>query len=72
MYQRALAGYERALGPDHTSTLDSRHCLATLYCEQNKLDQAESIHQQLLVGYEAALGDESLDHDISPQLRPAV
>ncbi|KAH1419519.1 hypothetical protein KXX32_008710, partial [Aspergillus fumigatus] len=31
MYQRALAGKEEALGPDHTSTLNTVHNLGTLY-----------------------------------------
>lgn len=31
MYQRALAGYEKALGPNHTSTLDTVNNLGVLY-----------------------------------------
>lgn len=31
MYQRALAGREKALGPDHTSTLDTVNNLGLLY-----------------------------------------
>ncbi|OQE94229.1 hypothetical protein PENNAL_c0004G02119, partial [Penicillium nalgiovense] len=41
MYQRALAGYENALGADHTSTLDTVNNLGVLYVAQGKLDQAE-------------------------------
>ncbi|OQD63331.1 hypothetical protein PENPOL_c009G08122 [Penicillium polonicum] len=31
IYQRALAGKEKALGPDHTSTLNTVHNLGLLY-----------------------------------------
>ena len=31
MYRRALDGYEKALGPDHTSTLDTVNNLGNLY-----------------------------------------
>jgi hypothetical protein len=41
MYQRALAGCEKALGPDHTSTLDTVNNLGILYCAQGKLAEAE-------------------------------
>jgi hypothetical protein len=44
MYQRALAGWEKALGPDHTSTLDTVHNLGNLYRDQGKL-QAEPVPQ---------------------------
>jgi hypothetical protein len=37
MYQRALAGYEKALGPDHTSTLYTFHNLGNLYSAQGQL-----------------------------------
>ncbi|KAJ5899180.1 hypothetical protein N7495_003924 [Penicillium taxi] len=56
MYQRALAGYEKALGPDHTSTLDSVHCFGILYWNQGKLKEAEEMYQRALAGYEKALG----------------
>ena len=38
MYQRALQGYEKAWGPDHTSTLDTVNNLGLLYYSQGKLD----------------------------------
>ena len=31
MYRRALQGYEKARGPDHTSTLDNVNNLGLLY-----------------------------------------
>jgi tetratricopeptide (TPR) repeat protein len=39
MYQRALAGYEKALGPDHTSTLNKVNNLGNLYSDQGKKRQ---------------------------------
>ncbi|KAL3489586.1 P-loop containing nucleoside triphosphate hydrolase protein [Aspergillus germanicus] len=56
MYQRALAGREKALGPDHTSTLDSVNSLGILYRSQGKLKEAEEMYQRALAGYEKALG----------------
>ncbi|KAJ5893859.1 hypothetical protein N7495_005550 [Penicillium taxi] len=56
MYQRALAGKEKALGPDHTSTLDTVNNLGNLYRDQGKLKEAEEMYQRALAGYEKALG----------------
>ncbi|KAJ5684067.1 uncharacterized protein N7477_000412 [Penicillium maclennaniae] len=56
MYQRAFAGKEKALGPDHMSTLDTVNNLGLLYFNQGKLKEAEEMYQRALVGYEKALG----------------
>ncbi|KAH0535996.1 hypothetical protein FGG08_007113 [Glutinoglossum americanum] len=56
MYQRALAGCEKALGPEHTSTLDTTNSLGILYWNQGKLAEAEAMYQRALAGYEKALG----------------
>ncbi|GFF61344.1 putative Pfs, NB-ARC and TPR domain protein (JCVI) [Aspergillus udagawae] len=56
MYQRALAGYEKALGPEHTSTLDTVNNIGSLYQIQGKLKEAEEMYQRVLAGYEKALG----------------
>ena len=56
MYQRALAGTEKALGPDHTSTLYTVNNLGVLYRNQGKLAEAEEMHQRALAGKEKALG----------------
>jgi tetratricopeptide (TPR) repeat protein len=56
MWQQALQGYEKALGPDHTSTLNSLYCLAIVRKNQGKLDEAEKICQRALQGCEKALG----------------
>ncbi|KAI9823351.1 MAG: hypothetical protein M1819_001359 [Sarea resinae] len=47
MYQRALQGYERALGAEHTSTLDTVNNLGLLYTDQDKLGKAEQMYQQI-------------------------
>ena len=41
MYQRALEGYEKAWGPEHTSTLDTVNNLGILYKNQGKMAEAE-------------------------------
>ncbi|KAL2782503.1 hypothetical protein BJX66DRAFT_331145 [Aspergillus keveii] len=56
MYQQALAGYEKALGPDHTSTLQTVNNLGVLYSGQDKLKEAEEMYQRALTGHEKALG----------------
>jgi tetratricopeptide (TPR) repeat protein len=56
MYQRALAGYEKALGPDHTSTLNTVNGLGNLYRDQGKMVEAEEMYQRALAGCEKALG----------------
>ncbi|KAL4861747.1 hypothetical protein BDV12DRAFT_179827, partial [Aspergillus spectabilis] len=54
MYQRALAGYKMALGPDHTSTLHIVNNLGLLYRDQGKLKEAEEIYQRAVIGREKA------------------
>ena len=56
MYVRALQGYEKALGPDHTSTLHTVNNLGLLYSDQGKLAEAEKMYVRALQGYEKALG----------------
>jgi tetratricopeptide (TPR) repeat protein len=56
MYCIALDGYERALGPDHLSTLDIAASLGNVYRVQGRLDEAEQMYQRALAGYEKALG----------------
>ena len=46
MYRRALAGKEKALGPDHTSTLNTVRNLGILYRNQGKLAEAETMYQR--------------------------
>jgi Tfp pilus assembly protein PilF len=63
MYQRALAGKEKALGPDHLSTLNTVNNLGLLYSHQGKPKEAEEIYQRALTGKEKALGpDHSKTH----------
>ena len=56
MYRRALAGYEKAWGPDHTSTLDTVNNLGNLYKNQGKLVEAEEMYRRALAGKEKAWG----------------
>ncbi|KAL4860407.1 hypothetical protein BDV12DRAFT_181626 [Aspergillus spectabilis] len=56
MYDQALAGYEKVLGPDHTSTLDTVHNLGLLYSDHGELKEAEEMYQRALIGYERVLG----------------
>lgn len=56
MYMRALAGTEKALGRDHTSTLRTVNNLGLLYADQGKLVEAEEMFMRALRGYERTLG----------------
>jgi uncharacterized protein HemY len=56
MYKRALQGYEKAWGPEHTSTLDTVNNLGLLYADQGKLVEAEQMYQRALQGFEKAWG----------------
>jgi Tfp pilus assembly protein PilF len=60
MFQRALKGFEKALGPDHTLTLDTVHNLGVLYADQGKLDKAEEMYQRALKGFEKALDPDNM------------
>ncbi len=56
MYMLTLAGYEKALGADHPSTLDTVNNLGLLYADRGKLDEAEKMYQRALAGKEKSLG----------------
>ena len=56
IFVRALARKEKALGPDHTSTLLTVNNLGMLYRDQGKLAEAEQVYVRALAGYEKALG----------------
>jgi hypothetical protein len=43
MFRRTLLG-EKALGPKHTSTLDTVNNLGILFAEQGKLAEAEAMY----------------------------
>jgi tetratricopeptide (TPR) repeat protein len=58
MYERALRGKEKALGAEHTSTLDTVNNLGLLYTDQGKLALAEQMYERALRGKEKALGAE--------------
>jgi tetratricopeptide (TPR) repeat protein len=74
MYDRALAGREKILGPHHTSTLDTVRNLGNLYCDQGKLDAAEQMYDRALTGYEKVHGPDhtstlSAVHDLGDLYR---
>ncbi len=66
MYVHALAGYETALRPEHTSTLRTVLCLGNLYKHQGKLREAEDMYMRALAGYEKAFGSEN-GHTVAAQ-----
>ncbi len=46
MYQQGLAEKEKALGPEHASTLDTVNSLGSLYRDQGKLRAAEQMYDR--------------------------
>ena len=55
MYLRALAGYEKAWGSEHT-TLHTVNNLGLLYWDQGKMKQAEDMYLRALAGKKKAWG----------------
>ena len=70
MYIQALQGTEEALGPKHTSTLDTVNNLGALYKNQGKLAEAEAMCiwalQGLLNGLDATGGNFSIRNQSQP------
>ncbi|KAH7628858.1 hypothetical protein B0T09DRAFT_267498 [Sordaria sp. MPI-SDFR-AT-0083] len=60
MYQLALKGKEKALGPDHMSTLDTVNNLGILYSDQGRLKEVETMYQRALEGREKAVGPDHM------------
>ncbi|KAL6714253.1 hypothetical protein ACLMJK_007676 [Lecanora helva] len=60
MYERALDGKEKVLGPEHTSTLQTVNNLGNLYADQGKLAEAEKMYERALDGKEKVLGPEHI------------
>ena len=60
-YQRALDGYEKTLGKDHSSTLRTVNNMAIVFRGQGDHDKALVWHQRALYGYEKTLGKDHLD-----------
>jgi tetratricopeptide (TPR) repeat protein len=54
MYMRALEGYEKAWGAEHTSTLTMVNNLGNLYANQDKMVEAEEMYMRALEGYKKA------------------
>jgi len=58
IYNRALAGFEKALGLEHTSTLITINNIGILYKKQDRLKDAEIMYNRALASFEKALGPE--------------
>ena len=56
MYNRALQGSEKALGPKHILTLSTVNNLGNLYVDQSRLAEAEAMYNRALQGLEEVLG----------------
>jgi tetratricopeptide (TPR) repeat protein len=57
--------HERALGPDHPDTLNSRNNLAIAYGAAGRLDEAITLHERTLATRERVLGPDHPDTLIS-------
>jgi hypothetical protein len=58
MFMRALRGFEKARGAEHTSTLETIHNLGNLYKSQGKMAEAEEMYLRALRGKEKVWGSE--------------
>ncbi len=62
LHKRALAIFEKALGPKHPDVAQSLNNLAGLYrAQEGKYGEAEPLYQQALANREKALGPEHPD-----------
>ena len=63
MFQRALQGYEKALGHERVNTyipaLNTTENFAMLYMEIDRADKAADMYSRALYGLEAVLGRSS-------------
>ena len=50
MFRRALEGYEKAWGPQHTLTLRAVNNLAQIHRDQDKMQEAEAMFRPVLEG----------------------
>lgn len=57
IYEHALQGKEKALGPDHPSTLITTNNLGNLYRDQGRIQEAETLYRRALQGYEKAIAE---------------
>jgi tetratricopeptide (TPR) repeat protein len=58
MFVQVLEGFEKVLGVEHTSTLDTVSNLGSLYVAQSRLADAEKMYRRALKGFETVLGVE--------------
>jgi tetratricopeptide (TPR) repeat protein len=56
LYNRALEGHEKKLGPTHLDTLSTVQNLAVVYRDQGRYDEAEQLYNRALEGLEEKLG----------------
>jgi hypothetical protein len=60
VYNLGLAGYEKAWGTEHTSTLDAVHNLGVLYARRGHHKDAEMMYNLVLTSYEKVWGHEHM------------
>ncbi|KAL7266721.1 hypothetical protein RUND412_010723 [Rhizina undulata] len=58
MCHRAIAVYEKALGKNHPSSLDTIHCLAWILYKQSQYDEALELYERVLARKEKAFGSD--------------
>jgi tetratricopeptide (TPR) repeat protein len=63
MYVRALGGFEKALGAEHTLTLTTVNNLGNLYRDQGKLAEAEILFRRATQARATFLGPEQTGKD---------
>jgi hypothetical protein len=69
MYKRSLAGFEKALGRNHKSTLDTVYNMTKLMEKQEDLEGANKMFERAFLGYSNLLGaDTSETIDAREQL----
>ena len=60
LYLRAMKGWEKLLGPNHPSTLNTTNSLGLLRKNQGQIEESERLYERALKGRIAALGQRSV------------
>ena len=60
LYRRALAGYEKALGPDHPYTLMALHQLAKVLLYSGRFKESEELGRRVVLGHTKLFGKDHI------------
>ena len=72
MYEQALRGQERVLGPDHQDTLSTLYNLAAVHRDMGNLQEAKKMCERALRGFERVLGPDHQNTKLASNLMSTI